>query len=250
MVLDLFERYKHNDFLYPVSAESLEHLGKNCGLSPTSNVLDAACGKGEGCLVLAQKFGCVAVGLETRPEFAEEARKRIQFSGMSHLVNVMDGVPGNLPFDDDFFDLAILHSGLFSDTSLDHLDLLSRVVKPGGWLAYSELVWRPGASGTAAPAIRAWLEAECPAPICEIDDRKDTLGKRGFEVTSAALSPEAIWEEFYAGQARAILENRREYQESSGDQVTLNGWQKELEIFHNEGGRQSLGYACFIMRRL
>ncbi|MDA0999784.1 MAG: class I SAM-dependent methyltransferase [bacterium] len=250
MALDLFERYKHNDFLCPVSSVFLEQLGMACGLSPASNVLDAACGKGEGCLILAQQFGCMVIGMEHRPEFAEEARRRILLSDMGHIVNVMDGAPDDLPFDEGFFDLAILNASPFSDCSAVLLELLAQVVRPGGWLAYSELVWRPDASRTAAPAVREWIESKCPAPICEVDARKASLGARGFEVVSADLSQESVWEEFYAGQARAILENRKEYQGSSGEQATLNEWQKELEIFHHEGGRQSLGYACFIMRRL
>lgn len=102
-----FERYRHNLHLSPISAPTLEALAGRCGLGRDSAVLDAACGKGGACLVLARRFGCQAIGVEARPEFAEEARRLALFADLAHLVDVVEAPPEGLPFDEGCFGLVL-----------------------------------------------------------------------------------------------------------------------------------------------
>ena len=249
MSLDTFERYKNNLFLSPISSDTLRNLGECCGLIPGASVLDVDCGTGGIAITLAEKFGCQVTGTETRPEFAEEARRRAMTSDLHLLVNILDTEENELPFDDGYFELAIsighpcpYNSG---ETAYD----LARVVRPGGWIAISELVWKPGASQKATDAVRGWIDGFAPARVSGMDDRNTQFQNEGFQVEWAALEEDASWESYYAPQAHAIMENRLEYQDSSSALSTLTQWQKELELYHSGGGRESLGYACFLLRR-
>ncbi|MEE9273821.1 MAG: class I SAM-dependent methyltransferase [bacterium] len=249
MVLDAFDLFKHNLHLSPVTSEALEKLGERCRLDDRTNVLDAACGKGGTLLTLAKRFGCTVTGMESRPEFAEEARRRALFEDLAHLVNVLDGDPGSLPFDDGFFDTALLLAPPRPFDSEEALPELSRVVRPGGWLVLSELVWRPGASAKASDAVREWLGRSAPAEILEMEGRRARFQAAGFPVESAEMSGKTAWEGYLAPQAHAILENRKEHRESAEALATLDAWQEELEIYHRHGGREALDYALFLLRR-
>ncbi len=249
MTLDTFERYRHNLYLSPISSGTLEQLGDRCRLTERSNVLDVACGKGGAALALAEKFRCVVTGVEARVDFAEEARRRAVSGDLDLFVNIIDAEPDALPFDDGYFDLAVMLG------SIRPLDLgkgvpeISRVVRRGGWLALSELVWKPGASGRAPGPVRDWLGGFGPGGIADLEGRIGQFLEAGFQVESAALEAEEAWESFYAPQARALLEIRRDYNGSAPERATLDQWQKELQLFHSGGGKEAIGYACYLLRR-
>lgn len=248
MILDTFERYKHNLYLSPITSGTLENIGKVCGLDDSSTVLDIACGKGGAALTLAEKFKCTVTGIESRAEFAEEARRRAVFEDLDHFVNIIDSGTEDLPFDDFYFDLALSLGQVRPFNSAKMLLELSRVVRDGGWIALSELVWKSGDSGSATPAVREWVSGFTPGRIAGPDERVEELSGAGFRVESAELEADKSWEDFYAPQARAILENRHEHAGSAEAQSKLDQWQNELELYHAAGGKESLGYACFILR--
>jgi SAM-dependent methyltransferase len=249
MTLDTFERYKHNLYLSPISSGTLEQLGYRCHLTESSNVLDVSCGKGGAALALAEMFQCVVTGVEAREEFAEEARRRVVFGDFDLYVNIIDADPGALPFDDGYFDLAMM---LGSTRPLDlgrEIGEISRVVRRDGWLALSEFVWKPGAGGRAPGPVRDWLGGFCPEGIADIEGRIGQFTEAGFQVESAALEPDEAWESFYAPQARALLEMRRDSNGAAPERAALDQWQKELELFHSGGGKEVIGYACYLLRR-
>ena len=248
MILDTFERYKHNLFLSPITSGTLEHIGKVCGITDSSTVLDIDCGKGGAALTLAEKFKCAVTGIESQAEFAEEAWRRAIFEDLDHFVNIIDSGPEELPFDDFFFDLALSLGHVRPFNTAKILLELSRVVRDGGWIAISEMVWKSGDSDSANPAVKEWVNGFSPSRISGLDERIKELSGAGFWVESAELEEDKSWEDFYAPQAMAILENRHEHIGSAEAKSILDKWQNELEIFHAAGGKESLGYACFILR--
>src|SRR4029453_18963463 len=66
----------------PTSAEKIRLLGEYLRLDASSRVLDLACGKAGPAIVLAEAFGCRVQGVELRPEFADEARARVESRGL------------------------------------------------------------------------------------------------------------------------------------------------------------------------
>lgn len=249
MILDTFERYKNNLFLSPISSDTLQTLGKRCGLCAESSVLEIDCGMGGVSVSLAEQFRCMVTGTESRPDFAEEARRRAIFSDVDLLVNILETGQDDLPFDDAFFDLAISLRPPYPYDSGRLALRLARVVRPGGWLALSDLVWKPDTAHAASDTVLEWLDRFAPLKISEMDERKGLFEEEGFQVEWSGLEKDASWESFYAPQARSILENRLEYSDSSEAISTLAHWQDELEMYHSGGGKESLGYACFLLRR-
>ena len=111
------------------------------------------------------------------------------------------------------------------------------------------LVWKSGASHKATDAVRRWIDGFAPTEVFGMDERKMRFQNDGFQVEWAALEKDASWESYYAPQAHTILENRVEFQDSSSVLSTLTHWQNELELYHSGGGKESLGYACYLLRK-
>ncbi len=252
MILNTFDRYINNLYLSPISTGTLEKIGGLCGLSDSSIAVDVTCGKGGAALTLADKFHCIVTGVEARVEFAEEARRRAVFEDLEHFVNFIDAEPDHLPFDDFYFDLALKVGQTAPRSSREIVAELRRIVRPGGWIALSEVVWKSDPQTTPGPAapgpeINEWPSEFAPNLMIGMEERIAEFREAGFAVDLAELESDSSWERYYALQAKAILVNRREYGESSEAQSTLDQWQKELHFYHTGGGKDSLGYACFLL---
>ncbi|MDP6366632.1 MAG: class I SAM-dependent methyltransferase [Nitrospinota bacterium] len=248
MALDTFDRYKNNPYLSPISTGTLEKIGGLCGLSDSSAVIDVTCGKGGAALTLAEKFRCIVTGVEARANFAEEARRRAVFRDLDHFVNIVDAGPDHLPFDDFYFDLALRVGQTVPPASRETVAELSRIVRPGGWIALSEAVWKSGPQAAPGPAADEWPREFASNRMAGMEERITEFREAGYAVDLAELESDTSWEHYYAPQAKAILDNRREYNGSSEAQSTLDLWQKELHFYHTGGGKDSLGYACFLLR--
>lgn len=247
---DLFERFKHNHFLVPISVNTLKKIGDHIGLSADFWVFDASCGKGGSVISLAQMFGCSAIGLDDRPEFVEDGRRRILFEDLSHLIDLLTHASDDFPFDDDYFDLALLCGPAYPSDTTSKLKSLTRIVKPRGWVAFSGLVWKSDDENITAERLAKWLDAYLPCEPIDVEEFWAHFTEQGYDVEFVEHETENTWETFLAPQARSIIENRLEYADSLEAQDMLNRWQQDLEIYHNGGGKQFLGYATFLLRCL
>ncbi len=246
---DLFERFKHNHFLAPISENTLQKIGRHIGLSEDSLILDASCGKAGSVIALARAFGCSSIGLDPRPEFVEDGKRRVLLEDMAHLIDLLVHAGGALPFDDGYFDLALLGGPAHPSDTIDRLEDITRLVKPRGWIAYSDLVWSPDDANVPPERLTRWLDGYLP---CEPLDAEDFWGRcveQGYDVALAERETQSAWESFLAPQARSIIENRREYADSAAAQEVLDSWQRDLEMYHEGGGKQLLHYTTFLLRR-
>ncbi len=248
MQLDLFERFKHNHFLVPISINTLKKIGDHIGLSADFLIFDASCGKAGSVISLAQMFGCSAIGLDDRPEFVEDGRRRIFFEDLSHLIDLLTYAGEKFPFDDDYFDLALLCGPAYPSNTASKLKSLARLVKPGGWIAYSGLVWKSEDEDIPSERLTRWLDTYLPCEPVDVEDFWAHTIEGGYDVEFVEHETESAWETFLAPQARSILENRHEFADSPEAQNMLDGWQQDLEIYHDGGGKQLLGYATFLLR--
>jgi len=102
--------------------------------SSKASVLDVACGTGDLSLALFEITGAGVVGTDfCRPMLEIAAGK------MSGRVGLIEGDALELPFRDGTFDVATIAFGLRNVSNVESgLAELSRVVKPGGWVAVLE----------------------------------------------------------------------------------------------------------------
>jgi demethylmenaquinone methyltransferase/2-methoxy-6-polyprenyl-1,4-benzoquinol methylase len=103
-------------------------------LGDSKRVLDVACGTGDLSLTLFEITGAGVIGTDfCRPMLAIAAGKT------SGRIRLIEGDALDLPFRDGTFDVATIAFGLRNLSNVESgLAELSRVLKPGGWVAVLE----------------------------------------------------------------------------------------------------------------
>ena len=124
---------------------------------PGDEVLDVGCGVGIGAVYLAEQFGCRVVGVDITPRMIVRARERAERQGLDEWVDFRVADMHALPFADGHFAAAIAESVLtFSADKTHVVNELMRVVKPGGMVAFTEVIWvKPPPEGKADFMARA-----------------------------------------------------------------------------------------------
>jgi demethylmenaquinone methyltransferase/2-methoxy-6-polyprenyl-1,4-benzoquinol methylase len=112
-------------------------------------VLDVATGTAAVAIELARATGCRVVGLDQSIQMLAEGRRRVEGTGLSGRIRLVEGSAARLPFEDGSFDgLTFTYLLRYVEDPPATLRELARVVKPGGWVAALEFglprrLWRP-----------------------------------------------------------------------------------------------------------
>jgi SAM-dependent methyltransferase len=120
-------------------------------LAPGEEVLDIACGTGNGAL-LAARAGAAATGLDAAPRLIEVARARAAADGVEASFVVGDAQA--LPFADAGFDVALSIFGVIfaADADRAFAEML-RVLRPGGRALLT--AWEPAGAIHEMAAVMA-----------------------------------------------------------------------------------------------
>ncbi|XDA99222.1 methyltransferase domain-containing protein [Sulfitobacter sp. LCG007] len=124
------------------------------------HVLDIGCGSGAIALSLARDHGAEKVtGIDVETPVCEAARRRVSEAGMTERIEILEVVPGPLPFPDSSFDVV------FSKDSIIHIpdkEFLAaevfRVLKPDGWFAASD--WLISHDGAPSAEMAEYVALE------------------------------------------------------------------------------------------
>jgi SAM-dependent methyltransferase len=74
----------------PICPEAMDRAIELARISERDTVYEMGCGDARLLIAAAKRHGCKGVGFEVRPELIEEANKRAQAAGVSHLVTIKE----------------------------------------------------------------------------------------------------------------------------------------------------------------
>ena len=127
----------------PISAEKIRLLGAYLRLTGGSRVLDIASGKAVPALILAEAHGCRILGIEIRPAFADEARRRTAEAGLTDLIEIRTEDASEVELGPEAWDAALcLGASFVWGTIADASAELTPAVRSGGFVAIGEPYWR------------------------------------------------------------------------------------------------------------
>lgn len=140
---------------------TLREMVRALQLPEGSRGLDAGCGIGLQCLLLADEVGLSGhvTGLDISAEMLDYGREVVKETGLSERISFQEGDVHNLPFEDNAFDWAWSADcvGYGPWEPLPLLKELARVVKPGGIVAIA--AWSSEELLPGYPRLEARLEA-------------------------------------------------------------------------------------------
>jgi len=167
--------------------ESVVAASAGCGnplaiaeLSEGERVLDLGSGGGIDCFLAAQRVGAAGEvwGLDMTPDMIALARHNAGVVGAEN-VKFRLGEMEDIPFDDGKFD-AIM-SNCVINLSHDKARVFAeafRVLKSGGRLRVSDMVWVGAAPEATREQLESW--AGCVAGALTVDDYLDAIRGAGF----------------------------------------------------------------------
>jgi SAM-dependent methyltransferase len=116
-------------------------LGLCTELPAAPDVLDVGCGPGAQTVVLARATGGRVTAVDLHEEFLDELRDRASAADVRERVTIRHGDMRELPDGRRSFDLIWCEGAAYIMGVPEALTAWRRLLRPGGYVAYSELVW-------------------------------------------------------------------------------------------------------------
>ena len=177
--------------------EETTELSLGCGnpaaiaeLRPGEAVLDLGSGSGLDCFLAAQQVGQdgQVVGLDMNDDMMELARRNLAKVGATN-VEFRKGEMESMPLPDDTFDVIISNCVINLSPDKDAVFRESfRVLKPGGRLRVSDIVWTRTPTEAEQSDLASW--AGCIAGALQVEEFVSKLEAAGFTEVETQLKDE------------------------------------------------------------
>ena len=219
-------------------------LGLCRELPESPAILDLGCGVGGQTLQLAELTSGTIVAIDSHAPSIERLRAAVAERGLSHRVSAIVGDmarPGQPP---GAFDLVWSEGALYTIGLRDALRVCRGLLRPGGYLAFTDAIWR---RENPPPEVRAAFDLDYPTMGWLADDLAE-LGDCGFELVGHfTLPPEAWWDDFYTPMLMRIAQLRGTYAGDVEAAAILDQLAEEPEMHRRHC--DFYAYEFFVARR-
>ena len=167
-----------------------ERLVRFLNLSGRQNFLEVGCGNGAVSKYIARNYGLNVTGIDVDPKQIELAQKNtIEAIQNIHFLEVDTT---HLPFQDNDFDIVLSFFVMHHIPNwLDALEEIKRVLKPGGYFIYADLVY-PRLIATIGKSFQHNYG------VTTIHDLNLFIEENKFSIIHASLSKSLIWNNYEA----------------------------------------------------
>jgi SAM-dependent methyltransferase len=247
---------------YTVIFDGLDHLGPgdstttrnlieliSSDLPSEPRVADFGCGVGASALVLAQSLPKVhLLALDSHAPFISRLNSTANAHGLGERISAevgdmmdpppLQGVTGE-------FDLIWSESSIYNIGRTNAFNRWRLLLKPGGWLVFSDIVWHGEPAVRSEKASAFWAN-EYP-DITTTDAILDELMTAGFKPLDPVLCGRECWSNYY----EPLRERLHLLEKQGGHPKTLIDLMAELEgeieVFDCTGNEVRLSF--FLARR-
>ena len=187
--------YARQEYLTPGAAETVAIIAETVRPDESTTLLDVGAGKGEAASTLASQFGCKIAAVEPYDAFVHIAAAKFWFFNLRDLVALLRADGKRLPLRDATFDAAYCIGGPSIVGLEPALAEMARVVRPGGHVIVSDIVWRskPGPLGPEWSEWR-WLAV---ARQLSAEDYARAIEAAGLRVERTHVHNRAAWEDYW-----------------------------------------------------
>jgi len=196
------EALAHYDHFHSRGLEATTEIADLLEVAPADHLLDIGSGLGGPARYFAQRFGCRVTGIDLTEAFCEVARHLTQRLGLEARVDFTHGNALAMPFADARFDGA--YSMNVSMNIKDKGALyreVARVLKPGAWLVFSELL---RGAGPEPDYPTPWARSADTSFLATLDDTQRALQSAGFELGETRVTLEENLA--FGARSRAMVE--------------------------------------------
>lgn len=219
-------------------------IGLCRGLPASPAVLDLGCGVGGQTLHLAELLPGPIVAIDSHAPSIERLGNTLAERGLSGRVRALVGDMARLELPSESFDLIWSEGALYNIGIAKALSICLGLLRPGGYLAFTDAVWR---KDNPPPGVKALFDQDYP-DMGRVEDILSMLENGGFErIGHFTLPDEAWWIDFYMPMEQRIEELREKYTGDAEAATILDQLAEEPEMHRRHS--DFYAYEFFIARR-
>ncbi|MCP5150626.1 MAG: methyltransferase domain-containing protein [Ectothiorhodospiraceae bacterium] len=207
-------------------------------------ILDLGCGAGAQTLQLAELTAGTIVAIDSHAPSIERLREAVARRGLSARVEAVVGDMASAGLPRASFDLVWSEGALYNIGLGPALALCHDLLRPGGYLAFTDAVWRE----PNPPAEVAAAFADDYPTMGRVEDDLAAIRGAGFALVGHFTLPEAAWwDDFYTPMEARIAELRAEHAGDAEALAILDQLAAEPEMHRRHG--DFYAYEFFVARR-
>jgi SAM-dependent methyltransferase len=213
------------------------------GLPPSPKVLDLGCGVGGQTLQLADLTSGSIFALDCHAPSIERLRATVAVRGLADRIQPILGDMAEPGLPPASFDLVWSEGALYNIGIENALRLCQGLLRPGGYLAFTEAVWR---KENPPAEVQASFDLDYPA-MGRVPDVLAAIERSGFLLIGHfSLPDEAWWDDFYTPMETRIKELRRKYADDDEAQAVLDQLAQEPAMHRKHSSYYA--YEFFVAR--
>jgi len=219
-------------------------LGLCRRLPPSPAILDLGCGVGGQTLHLAELTAGQIVAVDSHAPSIARLKETLNERGLSRRVQALVGDMASPEQPPESFDLIWSEGALYNIGIEQALKIYRPLLRPGGYLAFTDAVWR---RENPPREVQASFDLDYPE-MGLLDDVLTAIKQCGFDpVGHFTLPDEAWWEDFYTPMKHRIEMLRGKYTEDAEALAVLDQIAQEPAMHHRYSDYYA--YEFFIARR-
>lgn len=209
-----------------------------------AGLLDIGCGPGMQTVALAKAVDGEVAALDIHREYLKELKDRAEASEIASQIAILAGDMKASPFAPERFDLIWSEGAAYIMGFEKALIEWRRLLKPGGYIAVSELVWL---QPDAPTELAEFFGGEYPA-MTDAEANLKTIRACGYDSEGHFTLPDTAWWEHYYTPLKAKLPSLRERYARDGEALSIID-STEHEIEMRRRFPNWYGYEFFVGRK-
>ncbi|MFO7495300.1 MAG: class I SAM-dependent methyltransferase [Desulfobacterales bacterium] len=219
-------------------------LGLCRSLPQSPAILDLGCGVGGQTLQLAELAPGSIVAIDSHAPSIERLQAAIAERGLAQRVSAIVGDMAHPEQPPGSFDLVWSEGALYNIGLRSALRVCHDLLRPGGYLAFTDAIWR---RQNPPEAVKAGFDLDYPT-MGWPDDDVAAIRDCGFELVGHFTLPdEAWWDDFYTPMETRIAELREKYRGDAEATTILDQLAAEPEMHRRHS--DFYAYEFFVARR-
>lgn len=225
------------------AAATLGALNLIRGLPPRPRILDVGCGPGAQTIELARATRGWIVAVDIRQRFLDELTERASEAGVLPQITTLNTSMFDMDFGDASFDLIWSEGAVYIQGFAAGLRAWQRFLRPGGWIAVSELSWL--VPDPPAGAAEYW--ARCYPGMGSIERNTQIAAEAGYVNIDGFVLSVQDWWNYYRPAQRRVEELREKYADDPDALATLDEANREHDLYRAYS--HAYGYVFYVMRK-
>jgi SAM-dependent methyltransferase len=192
-------------------------------------ILDIGCGSGMQTLELARLApGGHITAVDIHQPFLDDVKRNAEAAGLSGRIKAVRASMDDLPFEKGSFDIIWAEGSVFIIGLEKGLRYWRGFIRPGGYLALSDLVWF---TDNPSPEAAEFIAGECPNLMNE-EQAPGLARDCGYSVIDSFRLPDSVWWTHYYNPLSAHLDQIGGRSRSDAEAEDLIArLRKEIEMF-------------------